>query len=297
MVHYFGNEKMNELITRKESTRYPGLFVKKYKKKVFFDNLWNESDELLEARGHVETEDGKIVIRPLTKIFNRGENGTDINRDEEVIAVQKINGFMACATYVPEVGEVVVSTTGSLDSDFVKMAEVYINERVKGRICDYWLAGSNLTYIFEIVHPEDPHIIQEKPGAYLLGARPVLDNAPYMSSINHEQYLDDLAVEMGVMRPHWSSVRFSDITDIMKDVRHEGFVVYGQESGTVLKIKSPYYLCLKAAARKKDIMSLDKSRVDEEFYGLIDHIKQNQEEFNALGEQARLEYMRNYLEK
>lgn len=29
----------------------------------------------------------------------------------------------------------------------------------------------------------------------------------------------------------------------------------------------------------------------------IDHIKQNQEEFNALDEQARLDYMRNYLEK
>lgn len=288
---------MNELINRKESTRYPGLFVKKYKKKVFFDNLWNESDELLEARGHVETADGKIVVRPLTKIFNRGENGTDIREDEEVIAVQKINGFMACATYVPEVGEVVVSTTGSLDSDFVKMAEVYINERVKEHIYKYWLEGSNLTYIFEIVHPEDPHIIQEEPGAYLLGARPVWDNAPYMTSIKHEQYLDDLAIEMGVMRPQWCSVWFCDITDVMKEVRHEGFVVYGQESGTVLKIKSPYYLSLKAAARKKDIMSLDKSRVDEEFYGLVDHIKQNQEEFNALDEQARLDYMRNYLEK
>jgi hypothetical protein len=43
-----------ELLTRKESTRYPGLFVKKYTRKVFYDNLWSENDELLEARGHVE---------------------------------------------------------------------------------------------------------------------------------------------------------------------------------------------------------------------------------------------------
>lgn len=290
---------MNELITRKESTRYPGLFVKKYKKKVFFDNLWNESDELLEARGHVETEDGKIVIRPFTKIFNRGENGTDIDRDEQVISIRKINGFMACATYVPEVDEVVVSTTGSLDSDYVKMAEEYITDDIKTIIKEQALKHHNdFTFIFEIVHPNDPHIIQEPfNGAYLIGIRRVSDPNPYMSDFEHEVFLDMMADWFGVHRPHWEICKFGDVVELSKSCKHEGFVVYGHKSKTALKIKSPYYLCLKAAARKKDIMSLDKSRVDEEFYDLIDHIKQNQEEFNALDEQARLEYMRNFLEK
>lgn len=76
---------------------------------------------------------------------------------------------------------------------------------------------------------------------------------------------------------------------------HKGFVVYGQTSRTTLKIKSPYYLTLKACARKKDILSLDKQRVDEEYYGLIDHLRGVSDQFNALDEQARLAYIVGYI--
>jgi len=289
------NEKTKELLTRKESTRYPGLFVKKYTRKVFYDNLWHENDELLEARGHVELAGGSVVVRPFTKIFNRGENGTDIDLDETVLAIRKVNGFMACATYVPEVGEVVVSTTGSLDSDFVKMAEEYITEEVKNIIYECWLAGPNLTYIFEIVHPDDPHIITEKHGAYLLGARPVWDDVQYMTGVEHETFLDTFAEEQGMWRPEWKVCKFHEIVEEAKTCKHEGFVVYGKD--TALKIKSPYYLCLKAAARKKDIMNLNKQIVDEEFYPLIKHLTENQESFNMLNEQERLDFMRAFLEK
>ena len=288
---------MKELIQRKESTRYPGLFVKKYTRKVFYDNLWNENAELLEARGHVETADGKIVVRPFTKIFNRNENGTDINPEEEVVIVRKVNGFMACATYVPEVGEVVVSTTGSLDSDFVGYAEDYIDEKVKSFIKRVSTENSTTTFMFEIVHPLDPHIIKEEYGAYLIGGRHVWDESPYFSDALTEDTLDAIAEKdaMGVLRPEWQVCSFSDVLNAMKSCEHEGFVVYGQESKTALKIKSPYYLALKAAARKKDIMSLNKQFIDEEFYNLVDHIKANQEMFNALDEQARLDYMKNFL--
>lgn len=281
---------MKELIQRKESTRYPGLFVKKYTRKVFYDNLWHENEDLLEARGHVETADGKVVIRPFTKIFNRGENGTDIDRDEKVVAIRKVNGFMACATYVPEVGEVVVSTTGSLDSDFVAIAERWITPEVKALIKDY---SHGITFMFEIVDSEDPHIIVENPGAYLIGGRAVADASAYISSKETEDWLDSMARYMGVRRPKWKVCKFSDVVAEAKSCFHEGFVVYS--SDIALKIKSPFYLTLKAAARKKDIMSLNKQMVDEEFYDLIDHIKANQEMFNALDEQARLEYMKNFL--
>lgn len=279
-----------ELIQRKESTRYPGLFVKKYTRKVFYDNLWHENEELLEARGHVETADGKVVIRPFTKIFNRGENGTDIDRDEDVIAIRKVNGFMACATYVPEVDEVVVSTTGSLDSDFVGYAERWITKEIKDLIKSFY---PDITFIFEIVDPEDPHIVKEEYGAYLLGARLLTDPTAYTSSVYWEGWLDAMARELKVKRPEWKVCKFSEVVAEAKSCFHEGFVVYS--SDTALKIKSPFYLTLKAAARKKDIMSLNKQMVDEEFYDLIDHIKANQELFNALDEQARLDYMKNFL--
>ena len=283
------------LITRKESTRYPGLFVKKYANRVFFDNLWGKNADLLESRGHVETTDGRVVIRPFTKIFNYGENGTTIDRDEQCLYIRKINGFMACATYVPEVNDVVISTTGSLDSDYVKLAEKHLRG-VKEWINTLKSVGDNrLTFMFEIVDPSDPHIIVECPGAYLIGARFVDDDKPYFSNVSHERMLDTIALGMNVNRPTWGIARFSDIVKKSKDVMHEGYVVYGLETKTVLKIKSTHYLALKAAARKKDIMSLSKEKVDEEFYPLIEHLQTIKDEFNAMEEQQRLDYMRKFL--
>lgn len=287
---------MANLIQKRESKRYPGLFVKKYTRKVFFDALWNTSDELLEARGHVEDRDGNIVIRPFTKIFNRFENHTDIDRNETVVAIRKVNGFMAAATYVPSVKAVVVSTTGSLDSDFIAYAEKYITDEVKKTIAThYTLTGKARTWLFEICHPDDPHIIPEKEGAYLIGMRDVADDTPYFSTAAKEADLDHYAGVAGVLRPHWQVIDFGFITDAAKTCKHEGYVVYGQTSHTALKIKSPYYLTLKACARKADILSLDKTRVDEEYFGLIDFLKSNQDEFNAYNEQDRLKFITQYL--
>jgi len=291
-----------ELIRRKESTRYPGLFVEKYSNRVFYDALWNSDPALIESRGIVKDADGNVVIRPFTKIFNRHENGTDIKRDEKVLAVQKINGFMGAATYVPSRDQVVVSTTGSLDSEYVDLAiktlmfTPYVNDYIR---CEYNKAGHPMTYLFEIVDPSDPHIIQEEPGAYLIGARYVDDARPYFSTYFHECYLDVAAEKMKVKRPkHWGwpdYPRFSDVVQEAKVCKHEGFVVYGQESKTVLKIKSPYYLMSKAAARIKDISTLDRKRVDEEFYPLIDALQCVASEFNSLSEQERLNAVRRIL--
>lgn len=288
------------LIIRKESTRFRGLYVEKYTKSVFWDNLWDQNPDLVESRGVVKDASNNVVIRPFTKIFNRGENGTDIDRDEKVLAVQKINGFMACATFVECVGghgQVVVSTTGSLDSEFVTLAERYLlNNRVEEYIIKNHAPARPMTYLFEVCAPEDPHIIPEKEGAWLIGARYVADHVPYFSSHFKEEALDKIATEMGVLRPGWKEwEHFGNLVDTMPRVRHEGFCVYGQQSRTVLKMKSPYYLALKAAARIKDISSLDKKRVDEEFYPLIDFLSSQANGFNALPEQDRLRIIRNLI--
>lgn len=287
------------LIRKNQSKRYPTLSVLKYDKSVFYKNLWKTNDELLECRGHVVDENGNIVVRPFTKVFNFGENGATIHRDTEVLYIRKINGFMASATYVPSVDAVVIATTGSLDSDFVKYAEDYL----LGDVTRYIYSKHKYdgvppeTYLFEICHPSDPHIIKEKCGAYLIGKRNVDEKTAYHTSIIREGALDDIAVYMGVMRPRWQVCKFGDLDAESKKVEHEGFVVYtiDAEKDVALKIKSPYYLATKAIARKADIFKLDKSKVDEEFFDLISHIQEHKTEFEILNEQERLQYMRNYL--
>lgn len=287
-----------KLVQRKESTRFPGLFVIKYKRNVFYDNLW--TDILIECRGLVVDSDYNIVIQPFTKVFNHFENNTNIDRDVTVTAIKKINGFMACATYVEGYG-VIVSTTGSLDSDFVTLAEKYITPENKGVIERY---APFMTLMFEICDNTDPHIIPEKEGAYLLGARKIGSTVDYTSDMAWEGWLDEAATSMSdVKRPSWKVCRFSDIVIEANACNHEGFLVYSKD--TALKIKSPYYKIKKFMARKnpeKLLKLLDKPHVikqtvEEEFFPLIDFLSTNKDVYSALTEQERLRYIEEFLKE
>lgn len=288
-----------KLVTRKESVRYPGLFVVKYKRNVFYDNLWN--DVLVECRGLVIDDEWNPVIQPFTKIFNRGENGTDIPHDTKVTAIRKVNGFMAGATYVDGHG-VIVSTTGSLDSDFVTLAEKWITPEMKVTIERY---APMMTFVFEIVDASDPHIVTEEEGAYLIGARVVPATKDYMSDAAWESFLDDVAVSLGAKRPEWSLTTFDKVVESAKTCQHEGFVVYSDT--TALKIKGPFYLTSKFFARKgaeklfdmlsKDatVKSIKQDIIDEEYFSLVDYLVANKDEFCALDEFARLDYIKKFL--
>lgn len=280
----------NPHLVQVKNTSIPELKVLKYKPKVFFKNLW--TPELEECRGTVVDEDFNIVSRPFTKIYNYGENGTRINRDEPCVAARKINGFMAAATLYK--GELLVSTTGTIDSDYAKLARKWVEPFSEGFL-------SGFTYMFEIVDKSDPHIIPEEEGAWLIGCRA----NRWDSKLTNEATLDLSARILGCKRPEWKHVdRFSDIVQESKLVQHEGFVVYGLTSRTALKIKSPYYKTKKLFARMKDWKLLElldnpkalKRKVEEEYYDLIEYLSERKEQFAQMHEQERLKFIREYFD-
>jgi RNA ligase len=288
-------ENNPKLVTRRESTNYPGLFVIKYTRKVFYDALWN--DVLEECRGLVVDAQWNRVINPFRKIYNRGERGTDFPLDMRVMAVRKINGFMAAVTLVPGYGPI-VSTTGSLESPFVELAEKHLKPNVTNWIEDF---GRGFTWLFEICDPSDPHIIAEEPGAYLIGGREIKDG--HMIA---EGALDKYAELLRVKRPHYyNNLKFETVLSLVKDCHHEGFVVHQPGSNSSLKIKSPYYLVTKFLARMRAEKFLErindpklKETVDEEFYPLLDYLRDNQISFNLLNdEQAKIAVIRKFLER
>lgn len=273
------------LVTRKESRTYPGLFVIKYTRKVFFDNLWTSELEI--CRGLVVDADWHVVIRPFTKIYNRGERGTDFPTNDVVQAIEKKNGFMCAVTYVESLGKCVVSTTGSLDSDFVALATPYV-EPFFAYIAEF---GRYTTWLFEICSPADPHIIAEKEGAYLIGAQDVgYEDCPYS-----EEYVDIAAAEMRAKRPLRKFILFGDLLDEMVACRHEGYVV--RLMSQALKIKSPYYLVTKALARGnfEKILAGAKQHIDEEYYPLLDYLK-TLPDFVGMEEQQKISIIREFLE-
>lgn len=285
-------ESNPKLVTMKQQNN--GLYVLKYKNKVFYDNLW--TPELLECRGTVVDADFNIIQRPFTKIYNLHENGTQIPREEIVIASRKINGFMCAVTEYN--GELLISTTGSCDSQFVGYASEIINSTAISKLIGSEYFGK-YTWLFEVVHPNDPHIIKDDIGLYLLASR---EKAWGASECFHRQdELDCIAHIMECKRPEWYRAEFGHIQEWTKKCKHEGFVCYGLD--TTLKMKSPYYLVAKFLARIRgeklnDIININpeylKQKIDEEFYPLIDNIVRWRDMFTVLTEQERITFIEEF---
>lgn len=263
------------LVQMRESLRYPGLFVIKYKKRVFYDNLWN--DVLEECRGLVVDADFNIISYPFTKIYNYGieARAPKFSETETLMAYRKVNGFMAALTWYN--GDILVSTTGSLDSKFVDYVWEFIDDDIRNMVSSM----PNYTLMFECVHRDDPHIIPEAEGLYFLGYR----SKEFGSFI----WTDPSDMEI------YGTI--SDIREAARTCKHEGYVFYA-EDGRAAKIKSPYYLINKFVARNPrtdKLMRPDiKNSLDEEYYPLIDAIQANIEEYTALSEQERLAWVREF---
>ena len=275
-----------ELVNIRLSIKFPELRVVKYHPKVFYKNLW--TPELEELRGVVIDRDWNVVVRPFRKIYNRGERNTDFQPDEEVVAVRKINGFMAAMTKDSLHG-LIISTTGSLDSDFVYLAEKWLIPISKRGLVE------GVTYLFEIVDESDPHIIDEKEGVYLIGCRAVCSKMQLF-----ECDLDSMARGFGVMRPEWEKTKFYNVLEKVKTVQHEGFCVYNMK-GESLKIKSPYYLIkklfmrIKGARLTEEWFWMNRDEFEEEYFPLVDHLHNNKELFSAMDQQTRRKYIEDFL--
>jgi len=287
------------LVKKKEYTEgpYKGLSVLKYSRKVFYNNLWNTDSRLLDCRGTVIDKGGNIVVYPFTKIFNYQENGTLVNRDKLVVAPRKMNGFLGVASNYN--GQLLVSTTGTLDSEYAMLArEVILNT------CENFIPREGLTYMFEICHESDPHIIEEECGAYLIGMR-----KNYIGSeLFTEEDLDYHAKYYGFKRPLCVVGRFSDILELSKHVDHEGFMTRDFETQeTLCKLKSNYYLSKKAIMRLGEVKVEDmynnpekfKQRIDEEFYSVVDFIVStiDTQEWKNYNDQQRREIIETYFKE
>lgn len=251
---------MSELINIKEQDggfSFGKVYVHKYSKKSFYKGLWD--DENVNARGHVYDEEGVLIVNPFKKTFNWGiePQADHFDWDEPVWAFKKINGFMAAVSY--HKGEVIVSTTGSVNSPFVSLAKDYVNvEKFNTLFCDAGL--QDYTLLFECVHEKDPHIIDHDYGLYFLGARFKSESYPELN-VPIQNFSEDCAgkillnffVEEDIK---WDSGVFTTFGKAVLEsnhVEHEGFMVYDSGFQKCVKLKSPYYLLKKLVMRSKVI--------------------------------------------
>ena len=274
-----------------------GIFVLKYKKKVFYDNLWNEY--IAECRGTIVDKDFNLVAYPFTKIYNYGieKEAPKLPADTKVTAFRKVNGFMVAITWH---NGLLVSTTGSTDSPYVAMAKEMMLTHMP--MADWEMAFANeemlgMTVMFECVHPDDPHIVPEKSGMYVLGYR----ENDWRSKVGHDPFmLIEFAHMFKCFHAESTTTNMARLEQMAKECKHEGYVFY-TEDGISAKIKSPYYLTSKWVARNPrtdklvDLNKDIKHNLDEEYYPLVDAIRANIVEYTAMDEQARLAWVREQL--
>lgn len=280
-----------------------GIYVLKYSKTVFYNNLWNEYLE--ECRGTIVDDDFNIVSRPFTKIYNYGieSNAPSFSTDTKVTAYRKVNGFMVAVTEYQN--DLLVSTTGSTDSDYVTMAKEMMLKHCSWE--DWQMALSttdcqSMTFMFECVHPNDPHIIPEEAGMYFLGCRENSWDSKVKGFSTAGTWSMFAGETLKCFSPESFQTTIGDLVKLSKVVRHEGFVFYTEDHRSA-KIKSPYYLTSKWVARNPrtdklvDLKNDIKKSLDEEYYPLVDAIRANIDEYTVMDEQSRLSWVRTFMEK
>lgn len=285
------------------------LTIWKYSHTVFWDKLWGSDAMFLKARGLVLDQAGDVVVHPFDKVFNMGEEGAGnyLVDTDDVVAVTKLNGFMGAISPHPFKHELLVTTTGSFESDFVGYIKDHISSENKGKMLHYYHSTRKLTLLFEVIHEKDPHIIEYPPemqGLFLIGARELEWDAKPLP----EEELDILAQKLGFRRPSWQVMKFGQLREKMLTERGEGYMLRTvPNQDYIAKWKSAYYLTTKFFGRlsDKNIRKMFKNPrefkkdQDEEFYFLVDWIVQTFTEasYMALPEEQRLTQVRGFIQR
>ncbi|NEQ53650.1 MAG: AAA family ATPase [Leptolyngbya sp. SIO3F4] len=276
-------KRMEPLVSKKlvKQTNEGLLSLYKYSSKAFFTpSVWDEYPELKLARGIVVGLDGNPVNHPFPRTFNYLEKGTTLPPETQVIAVEKLNGFLVSTFLHPyEPTQIVVTCSGSFQGEYVEYAKsLLFKAGLYGRVLNWLREHQDMTLLWEAIHPEDPHIIQYAPkdhGLHLIGAG-VLGHG-----FEREAELDAIATTLQTPRPSWFPCTFADAISKVHHVEHEGFMIRLATNGTfALKLKSPYYLRTKFLARLTQKKSKHmyaqpqrfKQELDEAFWPLIDAV-------------------------
>lgn len=288
-----------------EKTPHPdGFKIYKYAKKVFFKRLWKTNPVFEKARGLVLDIAGNIVVHPFDKIYNYGEydTGLDVDKDKKVHVVEKLNGFMGCISKHPFRNELLLSTTGSLTSPFIQYIRDFITPEMEKTLLEHF-KNNKQTLMFEVIHPEDKHIIEypeDKHGLWLIGARGLTFNDEPLGEIA----LDKLGEKLGFKRGFWYEAKFGEVLEKLQNSELEGFMIRdAQTDKTLMKIKTNYYLVTKFIGRMNSKMielmftnseKFKQAHVDEEFYPIVDFIvkDKNKYEFEAMEPKERMDYVR-----
>jgi RNA ligase len=139
---------------RKHSSE--SLWILNYTARAQYEEVW--TPETKACRGLVVNENGDIVARPFEKFFNY-DQVTDQIPNEHFDVYEKMDGSLGVMYFVK--GKPYIATRGSFDSP----QAVEANKMLHNYECSFDPA---LTYLFEIIYPENRIVIDYKSNRELV---------------------------------------------------------------------------------------------------------------------------------
>jgi len=206
-------EKYN--INVKESKTFPSLYL------LMYDMIKTNFSEPVahECRGIIlEKDTNKVVCYPFNKFFNYGEKHANLVDWDTVSIQEKLDGSLIKVFFYN--GDWVVATNGTIDARESSYSNRNFYDLFHESISNEFYSKLNpeLTYVFELIHPENIIVIDyklDKPKIVHLGTR-------------HNTTYQEINVDIGIEKP--TIFKFGSSDDLKQfsltmPLSQEGFVI------------------------------------------------------------------------
>lgn len=144
------------------------LFIYNYTQRCQFQGAWDEMTKM--CRGLIADCNGTVVARPFDKFFNLDEDQVCLPNGLNFTARDKMDGSLGILYKRPD-GLLALATRGSFTSDQAVAGTEMLYEAIVDN--PKLVFKDNLTYLFEIIYPENRIVVDYKGQRKLvfLGAR------------------------------------------------------------------------------------------------------------------------------
>lgn len=271
------------------------LTILNYAEKAQYEAHW--TDITRTCRGLIYDKlTGEVLARPWAKFFNHGDPRAAVPDPSEPVEVtDKADGSLGILYQAPD-GQWAIATRGSFASEQASHATTVLRDRY---VSAGWTPRGGLTYLFEIVYPEN-RIVVDYAGLddlILLGAvhiRTGWTRGP-----------DQIPDWPGPRTETFGATSLTDALTLPPRPNAEGVVVRGRVTGSMLKIKQEDYVRLHRIVTGLSERSVYEhlmehgnytgllETVPDEFHGWVrQHGDQLTEQFEAIQGIAHDEYQR-----
>jgi RNA ligase len=195
-----------------------GLRILCYSRECNDEKVWNGTTK--KCRGLIVDKDDNIIARPFKKFFNYEEYNDEEKENIDGLACdfnpeiyEKLDGSLGILYWVDDVPY--IATKGSFESDQAKHATHLLHTKYR-HTWDNILR--NKTYLFEIIYPEDLHVVSY-PGVDELFLLAII------STENSFEYPVEIAKDYFPVAKKYYCNDWKNIRNIVDGTNREGFVV------------------------------------------------------------------------